>query len=185
MCHNRPKSTFNVASYQPEPGPSSRPAARVLRRGEGAPTLTNTEEAHEYRRSSRVQEKLTNTAEAPRSEQKPQGASRSPHTERKPPNRHPNRPNLAEILQFFIIGVVSTDCEEPLLWAATHSGTTWGGGQPGTLSLRSAPSWKGGLRSGALLEHRALGALRFAANLHVHVQVGGQIRNALNRKSRP
>ena len=62
--------------------------------GEGAPTLTNTREAHEYRRSSRVQEKLTNTAEAPRSEQKPQGASRSPqdraeapYSEQKPPQR--------------------------------------------------------------------------------------------------
>ena len=53
--------------------------------------LTNTEEAHEYRRSSRVQKKLTSTreahehsrspkerAEAPRSEQKPPSASRSP-----------------------------------------------------------------------------------------------------------
>ena len=40
--------------------------------------LTNTEEAHEHRRSSRVQEKLTNTAEAPRSEQKPPGPSTSP-----------------------------------------------------------------------------------------------------------
>ena len=60
-------------------------AARVLRRSRIQEKLTNTEEAHEYRRSSRVQEKLTNTAEAPRSEQKPQGASRSPHTEQKPP----------------------------------------------------------------------------------------------------
>ena len=32
--------------------------------------LTNTEEAHQYSRSSRVQQKLTHTLEAPNSEQK-------------------------------------------------------------------------------------------------------------------
>ena len=45
------------------------PTRRVLRCGEcsdaaGAPTLANTREAHEYKRRSRIQEKLANTEEA-------------------------------------------------------------------------------------------------------------------------
>ena len=70
---------------------------RVLRRGEGDLTRRGCSDAHEYKRSSRIQKKLTNTEEAheykrsSRIQQKPQGASRSPkeRAEAPTPSRSP------------------------------------------------------------------------------------------------